>query len=75
MEGSIDIPYNTPTEELRGVFLRSGFANQSRIKTGLRFLPCAAGTFVNSSYSYPTCEKCPAGKIHFSISKLREKSI
>ena len=71
MEGSIDIPYSA-SAELPTVFRRSGFANVSYLKRGFRFLPCATGMFVNSSYSYPTCEECPAGKIHYSMTKLRE---
>ena len=43
---------------LRNLFRRSGFANESNG----RLLPCATGTFVNSFDSFPTCEKCPAGK-------------
>ena len=74
MEGTIHISFDPEREELRRIFLRSGFANESRIKAELRLRPCATGTFVNSSYSNPTCEKCPAGKIHFSVTKLREKS-
>ena len=72
---TIDIPLEgtdwDERYELRNVFLRSGFANKSN--GDYRLLPCAAGTFVRSSDSLPTCKKCPAGKIQYSIPQLRER--
>ena len=72
MEGSIDLPYNW---QLLQVFLRSGFANRSHIRAGYRVLPCATGTFVNSSDTNAECKKCPAGKLHYSMTKFRERSM
>ena len=69
MEGSINLPYD---RELLQVFLRSGFANKSDIEGGYRVFPCATGTFVNSSDTNAECRKCPAGKLHYSMTKFRE---
>ena len=44
-------------EGLRIMFLHSGFANESN--GGYRLLPCATGTFVNSSERAPKCQKMP----------------
>ena len=72
---SIDIPteLNSTTEgdELRDVFLRSGFADEN--KGPYRLLPCATGTFVHSSGSIPTCKNCTAGKLQYSLNQLRGK--
>ena len=62
-------------QEFRKVFLRSGFANMSDIKAGYRVFPCATGTFVNSSDINAECKKCPAGKLHYSMTKFRERSM
>ena len=72
MEGSIDLRRNW---ELLQVFLRSGFANKSDIESGYRVFPCATGTFVNSSDTNAECKKCPAGKLHYSMTKFRERSM
>ena len=45
---------------VRGVFVRSGFANKTKMdKLG----PCPLGTFVDSSRADPSCQHCPAGKL------------
>ena len=45
---------------VRGVFVRSGFANKTMDdKLG----PCPLGTFVDSSSADPSCQQCPAGKL------------
>ena len=72
MEGSIDLPWHW---ELLQVFLRSGFANKSYIQSGYRVFPCATGTFVNSSDTNAECKKCPAGKLNYSMTKFRERSM
>ena len=77
MEEFIDIrSVVIPTEvreELRNMFLRSGFANESNGRYWL--LPCATGTFVNSSESAPKCQKCPAGKFEYSITQFRKRPL
>ena len=72
MEGSIALPWHS---ELLQVFLRSGFANKSDIQSGYRVFPCATGTFVNSSDTNAECKKCPAGKLNYSMTKFRERSM
>ena len=75
MKEAIDIPrepdYMSWTDELRNVFLRSGFADQRNGRH--RLLPCATGTFVNSSESSPTCKNCSAGKLQYFLNQLRER--
>ena len=72
MEGSIDLPRDS---ELLQVFLRSGFANKTDIRARYRVFPCATGTFVNSSDTNAECKKCPAGKLHYSLNKFKERSM
>ena len=57
---------------LRSALQQSGFA---RILTdsSLKFLPCLAGTFVNSSAKdFPSCEICPPGN-HIDLNSGRAK--
>ena len=72
MEGSIDVP---DIWGLREVFLRSGFAARSDTERAYRFFPCATGTFVNSSDTSLTCKECPAGKLRYSVTNFRKRSM
>ena len=71
---SIDFSDLTNVQEradLRYVFLRVGFADDSAGKYKLR--PCPLGTFVDSSHSDPRCKNCSAGKLDsffFSLEKM-----
>ena len=50
---------------LRSALQQSGFARTSLGGSNIEFLPCPAGTFVNSSAKgYPSCTMCPPGKNH-----------
>ena len=50
---------------LRSALQQSGFAGKSS-DGYLNFLPCPAGTFVNSSEKgYPDCKMCPPGNSTF----------
>ena len=72
MKEGIDIPREPDdtswTDQLRNVFLRSGFAGQRNGRH--RLLPCATGTFVNSSESSPTCKNCSAGRLQYFLNQL-----
>ena len=55
-----DLPVGRVKDLVRGVFVRSGFANKTKKdKLG----PCSLGTFVDSSRADPSCQHCPAGKL------------